>query len=62
MDHKQRANKQKRFRSVIKKGNVEVGNLVSSGGQGECMKYIGFPWPPLEAVLPILNFRVFSFC
>jgi hypothetical protein len=46
-DHKQRANK---------KQNVEIDSAASSGGQGNYMKYVSFPWFLLEAALSILNF------
>jgi len=49
MDHKQ---------SVNKKQNVEVHSPASSGGKGKYMKYISSPWPPLEAAMSILKFKL----
>jgi hypothetical protein len=47
-DHKKRVNE---------KDNVEIDNPVSSGGQRKCMKYVSFPWLPLEATLSIFNVK-----
>jgi len=40
---------------VYKKQNVEIDSAASSGGQGKYMKYVSFPWPPLEKQMPFLN-------
>jgi hypothetical protein len=48
MDHKQ---------SVNKKQN-KVHSPASSGGKGKYMKYISSPWPPLEAAMSILKFKL----
>jgi len=29
-------------------------------GQEKCMKYVSFPWPPLEATLSIFNVTLFA--
>jgi hypothetical protein len=42
-----------------KKQNVEIDSAASSGGKGKYMKYVSFPWPPLEAALSILNVSLF---
>ena len=39
------------------KRNVEIDSAASSGGQAKYMKYVGFPWPQLEAALSILSIR-----
>jgi hypothetical protein len=38
-----------------KKQNVEIDSSISGRGQGKYVKYVSFPWPPLEAVLSIFN-------
>jgi hypothetical protein len=40
---------------------VEIETPVSSGGQGKYVKYVRFPWPPLEAALSIFTVSLF-FC
>jgi hypothetical protein len=40
------------------KQNFEIDIHVSNGGQGKYMKYFGFPWLALEAVLSIVNLKI----
>jgi hypothetical protein len=49
-DHKQRLNR---------KQNAEIDSPASSGGQGNYMKYVSFPWPLLESAFSILKRRFF---
>jgi len=42
-------------RRIHKKQNVEIDSAASSGGQARYMKYVSFPWPPLEATVSICN-------
>ena len=44
---------------VNKKQNVEIDSPVSSGCQGKYMKYVSFPWPPLETALSIFTLTLF---
>jgi hypothetical protein len=48
--HKQRVNK---------KQNVEIDSAASSGGQGNYMKYVSFPWLRREAALSIFDVSIF---
>jgi hypothetical protein len=41
------------------KRNVEIDSPAASGGYGKYMKYISFPWPPLEAALSVFNVGFF---
>jgi hypothetical protein len=45
---------------VNKEQNVEINNSASSLGQEKYMKYVSFPWPPLEAALSIFNITFFA--
>jgi len=55
-DPKQRVNKKKNILALVnKKHSVEIGTPVSSGGQGEYVKYVNFSWSPPEAAVPFLN-------
>ena len=49
-DHMQRVNKTQ---------NVKIDSAASSGGQREKIKYVSFPWIPLEAALSIRNVSYF---
>jgi hypothetical protein len=49
-DYKQRVNKIQ---------SVEIDSAASSGGQGKYLKYVSFPWTPLEAALSIRNVSLF---
>jgi hypothetical protein len=44
---------------VNKKQNFGINSAVPSGGQGKYMKYVYFPWPPLETALSIFNVSLF---
>ena len=44
-----------------KNQNVENDSAASSGGQGKYVKYVNFPWPPLEAALTFFNFSLFLY-
>ena len=44
-----------------KNHNIENDSAASSGGQGKYVKYVNFPWPPLEAALPVFNVSLFYF-
>jgi hypothetical protein len=46
-------------KKASQKQNVETYSLASSGGQEKYVKYVSFPWSPLEAVLSIFNFNFF---
>jgi hypothetical protein len=41
---------------VNKKQNLEMDIPASCGGRGKYMKYVSFPWPPLEASLSAFKF------
>jgi hypothetical protein len=43
-----------------KEQNFEIYNPASSGGQGKYLKYVIFPWFPLETALSILNAKLLS--
>jgi hypothetical protein len=43
----------------IKKKKNEIDSPASGGGQGKYVKYVSFPWPPLEAVLSVFNVGFF---
>jgi len=44
-----------RQQRVNKKLYVETDSVASSRGQAKYTKYATFPWPPLEAALPMFN-------
>jgi len=45
---------------VDKNQIVEIGSTTSSGGQEKYVKCVNFPWPPIEAALPIFNVNFLS--
>jgi hypothetical protein len=44
---------------VNKSYSIEINRPTSSGGQGQYMKYVTFPWPLLDAALSIFNISCF---
>jgi hypothetical protein len=41
-----------------KKQNAQIYSLFLSEGHGNYVKYVSFPWPPLETALSIYNLGI----
>jgi hypothetical protein len=59
-EQKQRVRNKMHLARVNKKENVEINSTATTGGQENLTYFVYFPWPPVEAALPISN--VSPFC